>query len=98
MANTPKAGMAKLAKIQAEIASFDGVQIEIRGQVVGVKAFGEWTQDALEDLNAGAIRAWTEGALTEDGLEVWQELKPTVDEVLLFFAEYNKSSGQDLGK
>lgn len=98
MANTPKTGMAKLAKVQAEVAALGGVDVDLRGEPVGVKAFGDWPMDAVEDLEDSRFRSWSEACLTDEGLEVWQRLRPTVNEVTQFFADWNEASGQDLGK
>lgn len=98
MGNATTTGMAKLAKIQSEVKALAGVKVELRGEMVEVKAFGDWPMDAVEDLEASKFRAWSEGALTDDGLEIWQRLKPTVNEVTQFFADYNEASGQDLGE
>lgn len=92
------ADKSKLAQIQAEIAAVEGVAITLRGEPVSIKPFGDWPMDALEDLNDSKFRAWAEGCLTEDGLAAWRRLKPTVNEVTQFFADFNTASGQDLGK
>lgn len=98
MGNTPRTAMAKLAAVQAEVEAVGAVSINIRSEVIEVKPFGDWPVDALEDLNDSKFRSWAEQCLTARGWEVWQELKPTMNEITPFFAEYNKATGQDLGK
>lgn len=98
MGNTPVTAMAKLAAVQAEATAIDAVSINIRSEAIEVKPFGDWPIEAIEDLQEQRFRLWAQDCLTDAGLEIWNRLRPTVNETLAFFADYNRATGQDLGK
>jgi hypothetical protein len=89
---------AKLAAVQKQAVVTDPVTIEVRGKGIEVKAVGDWAVDAMEDVADGKFKSWAQACLTDAGLKVWQELRPTFNEVQQMFSDFNAVTGQHPGK
>ena len=63
--------------------------------LIGVLPHRQWRASALEDLDEGRLRQWSEKCLTDEGLDRWEDLDPTVEEIGEFFSEFRRLQGID---
>ncbi|GAA3037060.1 hypothetical protein [Streptomyces glomeratus] len=59
------------------------------GREVEMLPINKWRKSAMQAIQLGDLETWAESCLTDDGLDVWDELDPTMEEVGEFFASFN---------
>lgn len=89
----------RVAPIVAETAAGDEpVAVSLGAKTLHVKPVRKWRTSALRALREGDFEKWADGCLTDESVELWYELDPTIEEVEAFFTEWSEASGQDAGK
>jgi hypothetical protein len=69
------------------------------GDLVHVLPRRQWKSSALEALHNGNIEYWARMCLHRPDYEnIWVGLDPDIDEVTQMFAEWNKLTGDNVGK
>lgn len=92
--------LAALEAVEAEVDAGDGsVMVALGETSVRVKPAGQWRSSGVSAMRVGDFTAWAETCLaTEEDVEVWKDVDPTMDECEAFFREWGAATGQDSGK
>lgn len=59
------------------------------GQEIEILPVQQWRSSAMKALKEGDLDLWAERCLSDDGLDVWEELDPTFAEIGEFFASFS---------
>lgn len=98
--------MASFDALRLALGSAKSVtELPLADTTVRVKPPMEWPASAMEALNVARFTLWAEKALVDDlvvvdgkvtgsnDVAIWQKIDPTIEQVLQFFAAYEKTAG-----
>jgi len=89
-----------LEALEGDVVNSDGsvlvaLDTEAGSADLQVKPVRKWKGSGIRAMREGDFDTWAEKALTAESYAEWKRLDPDMEEIEVFFTEWNKASGQD---